>query len=179
MRNATVAGTVNSNPAPDVPAPPPATLATGLTVFQTITANGTDQGLCGDITVQSLAQIPIPSALTTGTAKCTEGYTYCGANMPVGATCNSLLDAIVGGCSVLGGLVKAINPTQPDVPVGASVQTLSAGSNKKVTLPEVPDNDAYSAFLQFEANRAHFTAESCTMTTVCQTGQTCTSSVCK
>jgi cysteine-rich repeat protein len=178
MRDATVAATINATPAPDVPAPPPAKLAAGLTVFQTVTATGADQGLCGDITVASLAQIPVPSVLTSGTAACKEGYTSCGSN-PVGPTCNSLLDVIVGGCSVLGGVIVAVNPTQPDVPVGAMVQTLTVGANKKVTLPSTPDDDAYSAYLQFAANRAHFTGEYCTVATDCQTGQACTSSVCK
>jgi hypothetical protein len=175
LRNATLAATINATPAPDVPAPPPAKLATGLTVFQTITATGADQGLCGAITVQSLAQIPVPSILATGTFACTQKYTACTG--PVDATCNSLLDVIVGGCTVV--VLAAVNPTQPDVPSGATVQKLTAGSDHKVTLPTMPDNDAYSAFLQFTANRAHFTGESCTTTAECQTGQTCTTGDCE
>jgi hypothetical protein len=172
---------IDATPAPDVPAPPPTKLATGLVVFQTLTATGASQGLCGDITVQSLAQIPIPSALTTGTAKCTEGYTYCGTGMPVSASCNSLLDAIVGGCKVVGGFITAFNATQPDVPPsgGGSVVTLKVGASKKVTIPTGDEDEAYSAYLQFAANRAHFTGESCTTPSQCQAGQACTAGVCK
>src|SRR5262249_48676107 len=61
MLHAHIAATINGNPPPNVPAPPPAALAAGLTVFQTITGNGTGQGLCGDITVASLAAIPVPA----------------------------------------------------------------------------------------------------------------------
>jgi cysteine-rich repeat protein len=178
MRDAKISATIPSTPAPDAPAPPPAKIAAGLTVFQTMTATGADQGLCGDVTVASLAQIPVPSALTTGTTKCSEGYTSC-ASGPVSATCNSLLDVFVGGCSLLGGSVAVINPTQPDVAAGTSVQTLSVGANKKVTLPSATDDDAYSAYLQFTANRAHFSGESCTTSAECQGGQACTSKVCQ
>ena len=180
MRDAKIAASIPASPAPDVPAPPPMKLAAGITVFQTITATGADQGLCGDITVQSLAQIPVPSALTTGTAKCSENYTYCGASMPVSATCNSLLDVIVGGCKVLGA-ITAVAATQPDVPPssGGAVVPLTVGASGKVTVPAADEDEAYSAFLQFAVNRAHFTGESCTSATQCQTGQACTASVCK
>jgi len=180
MRDAKIVADIPTTPAPDAPPPPPAAVAAGLVTFQTLVATGTNQGLCGDITVQSLAQIPVPSALTTGTTKCSEGYTYCGANMPVGASCNSLLDVLVGGCSI-GGIIAAVNATQPDVPPSGSttVQALTAGTGHKVTVPAAAETEAYSAYLQFAANRAHFTAESCTAMTTCQTGQTCTSGICK
>ncbi len=73
MRNAHIAATINGNPPPDVPAPPPAQLAAGLLVYQSITGSGTGQGLCGNITVDSLAKIPVPQALATS------GTTACGA----------------------------------------------------------------------------------------------------
>jgi cysteine-rich repeat protein len=181
MRDAKIVAMIDATPAPDVPAPPPTKLATGLVVFQTLTATGAGQGLCGDITVQSLAQIPVPMALTTGTTNCSEGYTYCGTGMPVSASCNSLLDVIVGGCKVVGGLITAVKATQPDVPPtgGTSVATLKVGSSKKVTIPTGDEDEAYSAYLQFAANRAHFTGESCTTASQCQSGQACTASVCK
>jgi cysteine-rich repeat protein len=180
MRDAKIVADIPTTPAPNTPAPPPTAVAAGLVTFQTLVATGTGQGLCGDITVQSLAQIPVPSALTTGTTKCSQGYTYCGASMPVGASCNSLLDVLVGGCSI-GGFITAVNATQPDVPPSGSttVQALTAGTGHKVTVPAAAGTEAYSAYLQFAANRAHFTAESCTATTTCQTGQSCTSGVCK
>jgi hypothetical protein len=181
MLNAKIAGAVNGTPAPNVPAAPPAKLANGLTVFQTITANGAGQGLCGDITVESLAQIPIPQVLTTGMGNCNEGYTYCGMGMPVSSTCNSLLDVIVNGCHVLGFLnIPAVNATQPDVPSGATVKALSVGGTlHKVTQTTAGDKDAYSSYLTFAANRAHFTGETCATTADCQSGTTCQTNVCK
>jgi hypothetical protein len=179
MRDAKIDGTIGTPT--DTPAPPPSALAAGFDVFETITANGTGQGLCGDITVESLAQIPIPSVLTTGIGDCSQAYTYCGAGNPVSATCNSLLDALVGGCTVAGGLVTVINKTQPDVPPtgSATVTTLTVGTGKKVTVPTAAASEAYSAYLTFAANRAHFTGEYCTATAQCQTGLTCTTGVCK
>jgi cysteine-rich repeat protein len=173
LMNAHIAGSVNATPPPNAPAPPPAKLASGLKVFQTITANGADQGLCGDITVASLAAIPLPQALTSGAIACNEKYTYCTAPetpMSAGSTCNSLLDALIGGCHVTALNIAAINPTQPDVPGGS---TLTVGANKKVNVTAANGNDAYSAYLTFSANRAHLTGETCLVTSDCQTGKMC------
>ena len=177
MNAAHIAGTINGNPAPNVPAPPPAALKAGLTVFQTITASGAGQGLCGNITVASLAAIPLPAALAAGgSTACGQGYTACVApNTPGNSNCNSLLDALVGGCTILG-FLTAINPTQPDVPAGSK---LTVGANKKVTVTAANGTDAYSAYLTFNANRVHFTGENCAVTADCQTGKTCTAGVCK
>lgn len=161
---AATAGTDN------VPAPPPSTLASGLVVFPEVNANGTNQGLCGAITVDSLSKIPIPEALTTGAGACqsctgSKVYTYCGANQPVGANCNSLLDALVGGCKVnfiVNCAVTVINPTQPDVPkAGGSLTALSnQGAVNKVPSAQSSGNmDAYSSFLTFRARRAHATGK--------------------
>ena len=185
MRNATLAATIDGTPAPNVPAPPPAQLAPGLTVFQQITGSGTNQGLCGNITVDSLAQIPIPQVLTTGASACgtcaaSRTYTYCGAGNPVGPNCNSLLDALVGGCQAVLCLVTAINPEQPDVPSGAAINPLALGANNKVPASQsTGDLDAYSSYLKFDANRAHFTGQDCAVTADCQTGKTCTANKCQ
>ncbi|APR78590.1 Multiple EGF-like-domain protein 3 precursor [Minicystis rosea] len=187
MRNSRVAATFNGTPAPNAPAPPPAQLAAGLTVFQTITASGANQGLCGNITVESLSQIPIPEVLTTGATACgactgSKKYTYCGSGMPVGPNCNSLLDALVGGCKVVACLVTAINAQQPDV-MGTDndIDTLAvAGTLNKIPQASITGNDdAYSAYMKFDANRAHFTGTNCTATTDCQTGKTCVNNVCQ
>jgi cysteine-rich repeat protein len=175
MNNAAISGTVGN--ATNSPMPPPAQVEAGLKVLETITANGNGQGLCGDITVASLAQVPVPQALTgSSMTACTEGYTYCGVGMPVGPTCNSLLDVIIGGCHV--SIISGVNPTQPDVAgSGGAVQQLSAGALKKVSVP-AGDKDAYSAFLQFATTREHFSGQSCTTTAECQSGQTCTMALC-
>jgi len=178
-------GTVTVPPVPDIPAPPPAQLATGLTVFQQLAGNGAGQGLCANITVQSLAQVPVPPTFVQGATACeacvgSNQYTSCGSG-PVGPNCNSLLDVLVGGCRVGSGClvaVAAINPTQPDVPYSASVTPLvSSGSLNKVT-PPANDLDAYSAYFTFAANRAHLTGQTCTSSTQCQTGMACIADRC-
>jgi hypothetical protein len=180
MNNATMSGTVPKTTTTPGDLPANMKVEAGLEVFDTITAsNDGTQGLCGDVTVSSLAQIPVPSVLTSGIGNCSQGYTYCGAGMAVGANCNSLLDVIVGGCSVAGGFIVAVQATQPDVPGnGKTVQKLNVGGKKKVTVP-ANDTDAYSAYLTFAMERMHFSGESCTGTAQCQTGQTCTAGVCK
>jgi cysteine-rich repeat protein len=190
MLNAHVAATIDGNPPPNVPAPPPAMLAAGLTVFQTITGNGMGQGLCGNVTVASLAQIPVPAALAGGgnTACLSCGttshtYTACTAGQtPGNSNCNSLLDVLVGGCEVLfcSPLSTAVNPTQPDAPSGAAVTPLALGANNKVpNATTMNDMDGYSAYFTFAANRAHFTGETCATTADCQAGKTCTNTTCQ
>jgi cysteine-rich repeat protein len=186
VRDAHLASTVNAAPAPDVPAPPPSQLATGLKVFQTINADGTDQGLCGNMTVESLSQTPIPRVLTTGNTSCSalcagsHSYTFCGANSPVGPSCNSWLDVLIGGCSVSALCVAVVNPQQPDVAAATTVQPLALGAGNKVPAAQsTGNNDAYSAYLKFNVNRAHLTGEDCALTTDCQTGKACVGGICQ
>jgi cysteine-rich repeat protein len=58
--------------------------------------------LCGNVSAGSLANIPAPSQLTSGSTSCSQGYT----------SANSLLDIFVGGCRVF--IVNALSATQPD-----------------------------------------------------------------
>lgn len=162
MRSARITATTVGTPS--TPAPPPNQLAAGLVVFPDIKGDGTGQGLCGNITVESLSQIPIPESLTSGSTPCraqcsnSEAYTYCGANQPVGPGCNSLLDALVGGCRASILCITAINKTQPDVPAGSSVQTLTLGANNKVPTSQTAGNkDAYSSYMCFYGKRTHAT----------------------
>jgi cysteine-rich repeat protein len=62
--------------------------------------------LCGNVSAASLADVPIPAAFIVGAGPtaCTQGYT----------SANSFLDVLVGGCSVFGGFVTVVTPTQPD-----------------------------------------------------------------
>jgi cysteine-rich repeat protein len=187
MHSARIAATLDGNPAPNAPPPPPTTLAAGLTVFQTMTGSGANQGLCGNITVASLAKIPVPAALAVGggTTACgacpaSQTYTSCGTGNPVGPGCNSLLDVLVGGCQVVACLLVAVNPLQPDVPAGSLVQVLTVDpTTHKVTQNTAADEDAYSAYLKFDANRVHFTGETCAVTTDCQVGKTCSGGICQ
>jgi hypothetical protein len=82
----------------------------------------------------------------------------CNSN-PVDATCNSLLDAIVGGCIVNPpDCVVAFTPTQPDIGSGgnpAVTLTNDPAKNNKVAITVA--TDAYSAYFKLAANRAHLT----------------------
>ena len=167
----------------DTPMPPPTTLPSGFQVMETIDATATNQGLCGNITAASLSQIPVPATLTSGMFACQAScptsfaYTPCtGTQTPQNSSCNSLLDVIVGGCGVtpLGSCLQAVNATQPDVAANGTVMALSLdATTHKVTQNVANDNDGYSAYLQFAANRGHFTGETCAVTSDCQTGKTC------
>jgi hypothetical protein len=170
MRGARLFATVDNPPAPNTPAPPPSLLAAGTSVLQSVSANASGKGLCGNITVESLSKIPIPEALTTGTAACSSGcsgsraYTYCGSGMPVGPGCNSLLDAIVGGCKaipILGScIVGIINAYQPDAAGSGYQGTLTLGAGNKVPDSQVTGNTrGYSSFFTFTANRGHATGK--------------------
>jgi cysteine-rich repeat protein len=169
MLNARVAAATSTATSTPAPPPQPNQLATGLTVFNTIAATGNSQGLCGDVTVESLAQIPVPEVLTSGSGACSascsnsRAYTYCGSGQPVGPSCNSLLDVLVGGCrAALCILVAA--PSQPDVNNGGpSPLTLSQASQSapfKVQPAQTNgNNNAYSAWFQFTAQRVHATGQ--------------------
>jgi hypothetical protein len=204
MRNGYIRGTVLDSPAPDVPGPPPTQLASGLTVFRELTTAGTDEGMCGNITVDSLAKLPLPRSFSTSsfTAACiaasqfsgcttapvttSYAYTWCGEqcgqpgdsdynasgcsgcavgrcfSKPVTDTCNSFLDAVVGGCIVNPPDCKAaFLPTQPDVgATGGTPGTLAVDATNiynKVIVPAGQENDAYSGFFKLTAIRAHIT----------------------
>jgi cysteine-rich repeat protein len=190
MTNAAIAGLVDVTAPPTTPGPPPNPnqLAAGLKVFQTVTASGATQGLCGNITVESLAQIPVPQILTAlpdaGQFACACGgltYTYCGAGNPVGPNCNSLLDVLVGGCNAKVGIcTQVVNATEPDVAANGTVThlTLTPGTNK-VAQTTAGDKDAYSAWLKFDAERVHITGQFCGVATDCQTGQICDAGQCQ
>jgi cysteine-rich repeat protein len=164
-RDTSIDASIDTSPAPNAPKPPPSALASGLAVFQSLTATATDQGLCGVATVASLATTPLPQDFCLGpnacqdSTTCTSGtrtYTYCGAGLPVGPGCNSLLDVIVGGCKVTSLCVEAVTPTQPDVGTGGNAPAkLTLGTSNKVT-PSVP-TDGYTFFAHFAASRAHLT----------------------
>jgi cysteine-rich repeat protein len=169
LRSMQLSATLDDDPAPDVPAPPPARLAPGLRVVREMTASGTGQGVCGNVTVESLAQIPVPYPLAAGgplpclaTCPGSRSYAYCGDGQPVGPACNSLLDVIVGGCKV--GMVvpcfAAVNAQQPDVAgvAGGTVAALTPGADGKVPDAQTAGNrDGYSAYLGFDATRVHVT----------------------
>ncbi|HET7542028.1 MAG TPA: hypothetical protein VFK05_19310 [Polyangiaceae bacterium] len=165
MSSARLRATLNASPEPNVPAPPPAALAPGLTVLQSIAGSGSGQGICGNVTVDSLAHIPVPASLASGGASacaaCTgsRAYKACSGNT-VESGCNSMLDVLVGGCKTLLCLVSVVTASQPDVaaPGSAAVRPLSLGTGNAVPSSQSTGNDdAYSSYFKFDANRAHIT----------------------
>jgi cysteine-rich repeat protein len=104
--------------------------------------------ICGDITAASLQAVKLSSMFD---GLCNEGYTM--------ANGNSLLDVVVGGCTVI--IVPAIRPTQPDGPAGTTVHlTMSSGKGAKVTgctggggYPACLDVATYSSAFQFTTDR--------------------------
>jgi hypothetical protein len=153
----------SSTPLLSAGAVPPGHLASehldpGLTSFETASV-GT---MCGSISAASLAQIPVPAALAAGGASaCGMGYT---------TTTNSLLDVMVGGCTVLG-FLTAVNKTQPDQIVPTMTQPGAGGpykltldgthhvnackdsANATVDLTQCLNAAAYSSYFDFTADR--------------------------
>jgi len=115
-----------------------------LVSFQVSTAGM----LCGNVTAQSLDNVPIPSALQSN---CSQGYT----------TSNSLLDVLVRGCSVflVGTLVAQ---TQPDKSRDGATYVFTLSGNTvtgctrngaAATLSTCLANAAYSSLFKFTTDR--------------------------
>ncbi|MBK8938511.1 MAG: hypothetical protein IPM79_12950 [Polyangiaceae bacterium] len=137
-------------------------LAPALTSFATWgqqTTNGAAK-LCGNVAAAPLATIPIPAALAMGGAgACSQGY----------QATNSLLDVIVGGCTIFG--VPQVTPSQPDQ-VDPAMPAAGAGgpytlttnasrvvngcrdvNNAVANLQACLDAAAYSSFFKFASGR--------------------------
>jgi hypothetical protein len=108
--------------------------------------------LAGNISARSLANTQIPSALAgSGLLNCTKAYTLT----------NTLLDLLVGGCSIIIG--QQIKPTQPDrAAVGGDTYTFTTTTNQvtgctrngaAASLSDCLDGAAYSAYFRFTADR--------------------------
>lgn len=163
LRDTFISATVG--PLTSLPAPPPDQLAAGFQAFETLHADDGNHGLCGNLTVGSLALLPLPEDFTSGgAAACSDScsgsrsYTWCGQGNPVGPGCNSMLDMVVGGCAVTPPFcVGVIVATQPDVGTGGQPpEVLSADpTTGKVTV--VQPEDAYSMWFEFSSQRVHMT----------------------
>jgi hypothetical protein len=124
------------------------------------TANGSAK-LCGNVSAASLALVPIPADLAGG------GLLACSQNYSI---TNSMLDLIVGGCTVF--FIQQIAPRQPDQqdpdvpPAGAGpnytlqanamtkvVSTCRDSSNQVVNLQACLNDAAYSSFFKFATGR--------------------------
>jgi hypothetical protein len=114
--------------------------------------------ICGSISAASLAAMPVSQTMQVGGQEaCAQGYT----------ALNSLLDVIVGGCSLLVGgeiPIVSVNPTQPDTidttaaPGQTTVYRLTSGPMHHVTcggtdLATCLKADAYSAYFKFTTDR--------------------------
>jgi cysteine-rich repeat protein len=169
LSNVMVTGTIGATSAPlaSMGGNPPGHLAgehldPALQSFATMgqkTANGAAK-LCGNVSAASLAKVPIPAALVGG------GLTACSQNY---AATNSLLDVIIGGCTIF--FIQQIKTTQPDtvdsaVPVAGAggpyklsanaqkvVSTCKDKSNATVDLATCLDAAAYSSFFKFATDR--------------------------
>jgi len=110
--------------------------------------------LCGDVTAASLAGVPAPSALVgCSILNCSKCYT----------ASNSLLDILVGGCTVFG--IQQIKPSQPDTArVTTDVFVFSTSSTTKAVngctkngqaamLSACLNDAAYSSFFKFSTDR--------------------------
>lgn len=151
-------------PATSVPGPPPADLAAGFAAFEAIDGAGPGQGLCGNVTVASLAQIPVPTDFASGgsvacSSSCSgsRAYQACiGTDIP-GVDCNSLLDVLVSGCATSVLCVAIVHPTQPDVgAAGGAPAVLSADPVTGIVQVVEPD-DAYSSAFEYRTTRVHLT----------------------
>jgi hypothetical protein len=147
------------------PGPPPDQLAPGFTAFENLAADDANHGMCGNLTVASLAQIPLPADFTAGgSAECSDAcpgsrsYTWCGAGNPVGPGCNSLLDLMIGGCAVVPPVcVEIVTPTQPDVGTGGQPPVVLFADPTTGKVAVVEPEDAYSTWFEFAAERVHMT----------------------
>ena len=113
--------------------------------IQTFASMGTGK-VCGALSATTLASTPIPASLQSGGADaCSEGYT----------SSNSMLDLLVSGCKVIGGLVTVVNASQPDTVLsGTGVCQLTVnGSHQVNSSASCLAQDGYSGYIQFTTDR--------------------------
>lgn len=125
-----------------------------LTTFASMT-NGE---LCGNVSALSMQKLPVPQTILS--LNCIEGF----------SPSNTLLDVFVKGCSIAGGFVTLIAPTQPDqvdpdAPKagsggpytlglsGGSVTSCAGSGNASVDLTTCLTAAAYSMAFTFTTDR--------------------------
>jgi cysteine-rich repeat protein len=161
--DSTTRGRFDYSTDPDLPGPPPDTLADGTVVPREVIGDEADQGICGNLTVAFLASVPADPALEDcldcpGTSRV---YTSCPGEV-VTESCNSSLDPLIGGC-VIGPNCSAgfqvVFPTQPDVDNGGpGTLAVDPDNLNKVPSTMTDDNlDGYSSYFTFRARRVHVT----------------------
>lgn len=85
---------------------PTENLDPALQSFETMAQPNANAGgkLCGNVTADSLNQVPVPAQLLTGATACNQGYN----------AANTFLDVLIGGCNVTFFNIAVINVRQPD-----------------------------------------------------------------
>lgn len=134
--------------------PDPTPLAPGLSAVETLGSTNSREGLCGAVSVQSLAEMPIVP-IAEGNCHTQAGipieYHACPVDSGVTDSCNSMLDLLVNGCW---GYMIAAKPTQPDVKQGGPTLTVDASNGNKVPQSQIDgDPDGYSSFVTLQATR--------------------------
>lgn len=135
-----------------------------ITTFETMAQPNATAGakLCGNVTAESLNQVPVPQALLIGTTACNQGYT---------AT-NTFLDVLIGGCNVTFLNLPVIivrqpdqqDPSAPDAGAGfpytftpdnitKKVNGCRDKNNAMVNLSQCLADAAYSAYFKFASDR--------------------------
>jgi hypothetical protein len=126
-------------------------LADSMTSFQSMSSGQ----LAGNISTRSLANTPIPPSFAgTGFTNCSRGYSIS----------NSVLDLLVGGCTILG--APQVSASQPDQSVAGNgdVYVFTTDSTTKAvngctrngtaaSLDGCLDGAAYSSYFQFTTDR--------------------------
>jgi hypothetical protein len=149
IANATLSASIGASSAPteSTTGNPPGHLASEHLdpSIESFASMGTGK-LCGAISATTLAATPIPPSLLSGGADaCSEGYT----------SSNSMLDVLVSGCKLLGGIVTVVNASQPDTFLsGTGVCQLTVNAAHQVnSSASCLAQDGYSGYIQFSTDR--------------------------
>jgi cysteine-rich repeat protein len=145
------------------PNEPPLRIAEGLTTPNELLGSDSEVGLCGEVTVASLARVPIPAFFTSGPGACSDScagsraYVACPGGT-VTASCNSMLDLLVSGCAAGGACAfPLVDAIQPDRGAGGGVPRVLVADEETGKVEVAEPNDAYSAYFHFTGLRAHIT----------------------
>jgi cysteine-rich repeat protein len=114
-----------------------------LEAVEQLDATGPNRGICGGVTVESLARIPLMQGLIGACAPMASGSSaYKTCQNKVGEGCNSLLDLLIGGCTAAG-----LPPLPPDIVAPSSPALTPDPVSNKVPAAQTDGNhSAYSAW---------------------------------
>ncbi len=128
-------------------------LAPGLTVVESLDGSAPDYGMCGGVTVDSLARIRLPQFIGPS-VHCNSGLTFKTCKGRLDSSCNSLLDVIVGGCASSNVNIQK----QPDLPGSGPSTLVPDPTTRKIPRSQTAGNtNAYSFWFSFKAVRENVT----------------------